>query len=487
MWRVLSCAALAAMTAMLALPAHAADDDIAKLRAEIDALKSDYDARIVALESRITQLEAAQMLAAPSDAAVAQAPPTAGAPEAPPVGGGYSPPPASTEGSAATARSGLAAFNPATSVILTGNYVDLSKDPATWRMAGFIPSGGDVGPGERSFNVGESELTLSANVDPYFFGNVTAAIDSDGEIGIEEAYFRTTALRHGLTMKGGRFFSGVGYLNEIHAHAWDFIDQPLVYQAFLDGQLEQDGLQVKWLAPTVLFVELGLEGANGDAFPGTRRDRNGVETTALFAHVGSDIGDSTSWRAGVSWLHAHVDDRTFDDVDRFGAPVVDAFTGTSRTWIADAVLKWAPHGNPTQHALKLQGEYMQRTERGDLAFDTLGLGLSDDYRNRQSGWYVQGVYQFIPRWRAGLRYDALDADGARLGLVENGTLAPEDFPALLPGSPDRFSVMVDWSPSEFSRLRAQYALDQARADDEEDRQIFLQYIYSLGAHGAHKF
>jgi hypothetical protein len=47
-------------------------------------------------------------------------------------------------------------------------------------------------------------------------------------------------------------------------------------------------------------------------------------------------------------------------------------------------------------------------------------------------------------------------------------------------------MMVDWSPSEFSRLRAQYAWDDAR-DAVTDEQFFLQYIHALGAHGAHKF
>jgi hypothetical protein len=46
--------------------------------------------------------------------------------------------------------------------------------------------------------------------------------------------------------------------------------------------------------------------------------------------------------------------------------------------------------------------------------------------------------------------------------------------------------MVDFSPSEFSRLRVQYAWDQARFTDTDD-ELSLQYIMSLGAHGAHKF
>ena len=97
-----------------------------------------------------------------------------------------------------------------------------------------------------------------------------AAISAEDEIEVEEAYFRTLALPSGFTAKGGRFFSGFGYLNEVHAHAWDFVDQPLVYQAFFGGQYKQDGLQVKWLAPTDLFIELGAETGNGDAFPATR-------------------------------------------------------------------------------------------------------------------------------------------------------------------------------------------------------------------------
>jgi len=46
--------------------------------------------------------------------------------------------------------------------------------------------------------------------------------------------------------------------------------------------------------------------------------------------------------------------------------------------------------------------------------------------------------------------------------------------------------MVDWSGSEFSRIRLQLAQDKSRSD-VTDNQAFLQYIMSLGAHGAHKF
>ena len=200
----------------------------------------------------------------------------------------------------AVASGGASAFNPAISVILGGTYAHLSRDPADYRIAGFMPDGGEVGPGERSFSLGESELTLAANVDPYFFGQHDRCGDWRQRDQVEEAYFRTTALRDGFTIKGGRFFSGVGYLNAVHAHAWDFVDQPLVYQALFGSQCAQDGAQLKWLAPDRTFIEIGAEAGNGDAFPGTAARRNGLNASTLFAHVGGDIGDSASWRAGVS-------------------------------------------------------------------------------------------------------------------------------------------------------------------------------------------
>jgi hypothetical protein len=454
---IVSCAVASALQPAVVQAA----DDTAALRAEIAALKAEYAERVTALEARIDQLEVASTAAANVPA------------EPPP------PQPA-----AASARS-TSAFNPAISVILTGNYADLSQDPVDYNFAGFMPSGGEIGPGERSFNLGESEITFSASVDPYFTAQLTAALSSEGEIGVEEAFFRTSSLPAGVSIKGGRFFSGVGYLNEIHAHAWDFIDQPLVYQALFGGQFAQDGVQVKWLAPTDVFLEFGAETGSGDAFPGTRLDSNGANGVTLFAHAGGDLGDTIGWRAGLSWLDLDAEDRVYEDLDSLGNPVVNAFTGSSETWIVDAILKWTPTGS-RRRALKLQAEYMERTEEGDLAFDIAGDNLLDGYRSRQSGWYVQGVYQFLPRWRVGLRYDDLDSGSTRIGLVNSGALLANDFPLLLPASPGRYTTMLDWSPSEFSRLRAQYAWDDAR-DADTDQQFFLQYIYAIGAHGAHKF
>jgi len=379
------------------------------------------------------------------------------------------------------------AFNPSISLILQGTAARSSQDPAAYRIDGFAPSGGEVSPAARSFSLGESELVVAANIDPYFRGQLVAALTPENAVEVEEAFFQTLALGNGFTLKGGRFLSGIGYLNEIHQHAWDFQDAPLPYKVFLGGRINDDGVQLRWLAPTDLFLEFGAELGRGRAFPSTESSRNGAGAWSLFTHAGGDLGVSTAWRAGFSYLQTKPEDRAFEDTDSLGNPVSQSFSGTSKLWIADFVLKWAPDGNATVTNFKLQGEYFRRNESGSLTYDD-GTALSGVYASRQSGWYLQGAYQFMPRWRAGLRYDRLD-HGTVDNAIVTGGLGPSaaDFgPLMTAYNPTRSTVMLDWSPSEFSRLRLQLASDKSRAG-VTDNQVVLQYIFSLGAHGAHKF
>jgi hypothetical protein len=386
------------------------------------------------------------------------------------------------------------AFNPAISLILQGTYARTSEDPNNFQISGFVPSGGEVGPPKRSFSLGESELVLSANVDPYFRGVAVLAFTPENEVEVEEAYFQTLSLARGFTLKGGRFFSGIGYQNEIHQHAWDFQDAPLPYKAFLGERYQQDGVQLRWVAPTTLFTELGVEAGNGQFFPGNDRNKNGVNSWSLFGHVGGDIGTSYAWRAGVSYLRTSASDRSFEDFDSLGNPVTNSFTGTTKMWIADAVLKWAPNGDATRTNVKLQAEYFRPKQTGTLAYDDsaqstpqFGSVFSDRFRAVQSGWYAQAVWQFMPRWRVGYRYDELRYGDVNIGIVESGLgPTPADFGLLARHNPTRNTLMVDFNPSEFSRLRLQLASDASRRG-ATDKQVILQYIHSLGPHGAHRF
>ena len=437
----------------LAAPAWAAGDaELADIRAQIRELRDQYEARIQALESRLKEAEARAAAPAPVLAAPEPAP-------------------------AASGGNSLAAFNPAVSAILTGSYAYLSRDPAGFRLSGF-PSAEGIGPGKRGFSLGESELVFSANVDPRFAGNLTMSVTPEDTISVEEAYGLWLTAPYGLNPKFGRFLSGIGYLNEQHAHAWDFADAPLVYQAMFGGQYHNDGVQVRWLAPfNEQFVELGAEVGSGSNFPGTGRSFNGAGSIALFGHVGGDVGVSNSWRAGLSWLGTRAQDRAWTGSSSLGAPVDLAFTGKSDVAIADFVWKWAPNGNSRERNAKLQGEYLWRRERGDLAVDSpLAAG---NYASRQSGWYLQGVWQWDPEWRAGVRFDRLDPGRPDFGSAA-ALLAGDNF------RPRRASVMVDYNPSEFTRIRLQYARSETLAG-VPDNEFFVQYILSLGAHGAHKY
>ncbi|HET7731836.1 MAG TPA: hypothetical protein VFK48_17580 [Usitatibacter sp.] len=432
----------------------ASDADLAEIRAQIRELRSQYESRIEALERRLREAE------------------SRAAPAAPPAA-----PPASLPAPSTTSTS--SAFNPAISAILQGTYAHLSRDPSTWRIAGFA-SGGEIGPGRRGFGIGESELVLSANVDPHFAGHLVLAVTPENEVGVEEAYGRWLTAPFGLSTKVGRFLSGIGYLNELHSHAWDFVDAPLASQAFLGGRYANDGVQVKWVAPIERFFELGAEAGNGDAFPGSPRNRNGAGSAAVYAHTGGDVGVSHSWRAGVSLLATRAQDRVHAHKDLEGNDVALAFSGRSRVAIADFVWKYAPQGNARETSLKVQGEYFRRRERGELAYGFDGLFAQPDaYSSTQSGWYLQGVYQFRPEWRVGLRTERLETRAIDYG-ANAAFLEGSDF------KPRRSSVMLDFNPSEFSRIRLQYSRSRTMPG-AADNEWLVQYILSLGAHGAHRY
>ncbi len=460
---MLACSAFV-LALFMAADVHAATDaDLAEIRVQIRQLKENYEARIQALEQRLTDAEAKPAAAGPVAAAPVPAPPNPAVATAP------------------SPASGISAFNPAISAVLQGVYANFSQDPNRYAISGFAPSG-DIVPAKRGLSIAESELNLSANVDDKFYGNLIFSLSPDNTVSVEEAYGLYTAAPDGIAPKFGRFLSSIGYLNDQHQHAWDFYDAPLVYQAFLGGQYQNNGLQVKWIAPTDEFLEFGAEIGSGESFPGNSRNKNGTGDGIVYVHAGGDVGTSNSWRAGLSYLQTAAKNREYSQLDLAGNDAQATFTGRSKIAIADFVWKWAPNGNAQDRNFKVQGEYFWRRENGDLTYDSngaLGLTQTGSYRSDQNGFYVQGVYQFMPNWRVGARYDWLNPGSVDYGV--NGVyFANGSF------NPQRTAVMLDWTPSEFSRLRVQYQQAKLRPD-LTDNEILVQYILTLGAHGAHKF
>ncbi|HTN95006.1 MAG TPA: hypothetical protein VMJ33_10520 [Gallionella sp.] len=387
----------------------------------------------------------------------------------------------------ASARSSAApssanSFNPALALILSGTYEQFHQDPAI-PATGFAMNPNDTGY-IHGFSLQESELSLFANIDPQFSGVGTFSLAPEGGISVENAYVQTGALGNGFNLKFGRFFSGLGYLNEQHSHVWDFVDQPLVYRVLWDNQYTDDGVQLKWLAPTDMFFEVGGELSRGLNYPGTDQNKNGAGAGVLFAHIGDDIGIEQSWRAGVSLLETRRVDAVSDNVpDVPGTPggVSNSFTGDSRTAGLDFVWKYSPNGNIRERYLKIQSEYFRQYQNGTLTYDITSSNTPGSYSNTQSGWYLQSVYQFMANWRTGLRYDRLDPGTASVGSsIAADVISDYGF------DPSRLTWMADYNPSEFSRIRLQLARDESR-QGLTDNQIFVQYIMSMGAHGAHQY
>jgi hypothetical protein len=422
---------------------------IKALETNAQQLRDQAAAALAAAQAAKTELE--QMKSAQSNAAVAAV--------------------AAPQQTAAPAGANGNAFNPGIAVILNGLYAYHSLNPDNAGHAGF--PGGDPIP--RGLSLGESELSFAANIDDKFYGQLTLSYADEGDsahTSIEEAYIDTTTLPAGFTLRAGRFFSDIGYLNSHHAHTDNFVDRPLAYQVLLANQYGDDGVQMHWLAPTDFYLSFGGELFRGQNFPTGGATHAGVGAKTASVHAGGDVGTESSWLAGVSVLKAST---------RNGA---DGFNGDETLYIADGTWKWAPQGNTKDGGVTVRSEYLVDRRDGSVdltqpastaATDVFGLdaaALSEPWVGTRRGAYIEGIYRINRTWDTGYRFDKLWASGTG------------PFASLF--DPVRHSVMLTWRNSEFSLLRVQYSHDEL-GQNETDNALYLQYQVSLGAHGAHKF
>lgn len=387
----------------------------------------------------------------------------------------------------------LTAFNPAVSVIIDSlYYAESSKEGMSHtkeEMSGFGHSHAEEEEHdhgfEEGFNLRHLELQFSAEVDHYFKASAIAAISEEGAE-MEVAEIETTGLPWGLQAKAGKFFSNFGYINAQHSHAWDFSDQPLIYELTLgEHGLNEKGAQLSWLAPTPFYLLFGAEVFQG-------------ENEKMFATVEADeLPASDGPGLGVGWVkfapnlsgnHAcqfglfGASGRHQEEHDGDEDGVADHWLdGRSSFWGADAVYKYDAGKSYGQGDWTVQAEYLYRVvdltvEQHDLSPAVVG----NDKVNKQDGFYTQVAYGFMPRWRGGLRLDMV-------GLTNS-----EEVPSGLEsdyGESWRTSAMVDFSPSEFSRIRFQASNGDYETEDGTQNvwDAFVQLTVSLGAHGAHTF
>ncbi|MBR9727589.1 hypothetical protein ACFOD0_04635 [Shewanella intestini] len=357
---------------------------------------------------------------------------------------------------------------------------------------------------EEGFGLGETELAISANIDDMFYGKFTAIIEShDGEteFELEEAFIQTLALPGGLSVRAGRFLSDIGYLNNQHPHTDAFSDRPAVYRAFLGNHYFDDGIRLSYVAPTDVYWTMGAEAFSGDKMRAAdehgEREFDKVGVYSAFTKIGGDIGQESSWQVGLTYLrnengktlveeHDDHDDHVdmlADDHDH-GHSHNAAFTGQN-TYVADFVFKWAPSGNYKYQHLTLSGEYFRVTDilgeaHDDHEHDHDEVVAHEDHGNAfdayHEGWYLSTAYQFSPSWSAGLRYGQVDVNEIHGDHVHGQQLKETE-------------LSLAWHSSHFSTVRLQYTNQQGTNFDgfEDDNIITLQYVMTLGAHGAHQF
>ena len=303
-------------------------------------------------------------------------------------------------------------------------------------------AGKSPGGGEPSLEMHESELSFQAVVDPYAradffltFGPESAAI--------EEAFITFPTVPGGFLLKVGKMRDAFGKVDSQHNHVLPYIDRPLVSKNLLGGEdaLADSGISVARLIPNPwLFLE-----ATGQVYRGESEVFK-APTRGDLAYVGhlrayQDLGESTNIDLGGSIAYGHNG--------------VTADT-TTRLLGTDFTLRWRP---------LRRSIYTHVIARGELTWSR-----SENLNGPQDavGGYGYLEYQFGRRWFAGVRYDnsqrAFDP-----GLRDTGG-----------------SFILTYWPSEFSQIRGQYRHTSFGEGNKADEFLF-QFIYAIGAHGAHPF
>ena len=318
-------------------------------------------------------------------------------------------------------------FNPDMAAI--GNFVG---------AAGKSPGGG-----EPSLNMQEAELSFQAVVDPYARADFFVTVGPD-EVALEEGFITFPTLPGGLLAKVGKFRDAFGKVDGMHAHVLPFIDRPLVSTNLLGGEdaLADSGISVARLLPNPwLFLEATAQVYQGNSAIFAAPTRGDL---AYVGHLRAyrDLGESTNLDLGGSFAYGH--NGVTEDT-------------TTRLWGVDATLRWKP---------LRRSIYTHVLARGEMAWSR-----REQLPGAQSsvGGYGYLEYQFARRWTTGVRYD-------------NSERATDSSIRDTGGS-----FILTYRPSEFSLVRAQYRRTSLGDVDEARNELLFQFLFAIGAHGAHPF
>jgi len=299
-----------------------------------------------------------------------------------------------------------------------------------------------------SFQMHESEIGLQAIIDPYARGDFFISFGEEG-VNVEEGYITFTALPAGFVAKVGKMRSVFGKVNMMHNHVLPWVDRPLVTTNLVGGEdgIDDAGVSIERIlpAPKGIFVE-----ATGQVFRGDSDDvfqhvqRSDISTVEHLRGY-KDITESTNLDLGVSYARGHNDGTTTLSGDFI-----------TQLYGIDATLRWKPLRRSIYHSFVGRSEFIW-SQRQQFPSE-----------QRAFGFYTSGDYQFGRRWFAGGRFDWSERSHFA-NLTDKGAAA----------------TLTYW-PSEFSQVRGEYRFTHY-AENRDSNELFMQLIFSLGAHGAHPF
>ena len=400
------------------------------LRQEIAQLRTEFEARLAALEAKLSATGGGAAPPAPEPAAQTAAAPAAQVPPgAEGAGGPGGALPVYGGGSAASK-----VFNPDMAVV--GNFLG-------------VGGSNSVNPAP-AMEMRESEVSFQAIVDPYARADFFLAFGETG-VDLEEGYVTFPTLPGGLLMKVGKLRASFGKLNTAHTHILPWADRPLVTENLVGGEegIGDAGFSVARLIPNPwIFLEATgqvFRGDSGDIFHSSERSDLSVIGRLRGYH---DITESTNVDLGASYARGHNASGIVDQTDlgRFTTELVGV----------DATIRWKPLRRSIYHSFvaRTEGVFSRREQ--------------PDGRQSSKGFYVSGDYQLARRWFTGARYDASDR--------------ADDSSARDTGQ----SLLLTYWPSEFSQIRGQFRRTKY-AEGVTANELLFQFQFSIGAHGAHPF
>ncbi|HSP69294.1 MAG TPA: hypothetical protein VLN48_16320 [Bryobacteraceae bacterium] len=300
----------------------------------------------------------------------------------------------------------------------------------------------------------ESEVALQAILDPYARADFFISFGEHG-VDLEEGYLTFPSLPGRLNLRAGKMRAAFGKVNTLHNHVLPWVDRPLVMQNFTGGEegINDAGLSLTRIlpAPGGLFLE-----ATGQVFRG---DSDNVfhswhpNNLSTVGHLRGyrDITESTNVDLGFSYARG---------ASAQTPGLVNQLYGM------DATVRWKPLRRAIYHSFTGRAEFVwDRNDATLLAPAKRGFTAP---QQTPFGYFVSGDYQFARRWFAGARFDWSDRALNAFEHDHGGS-----------------AVLTYW-PSEFSQVRGQYRRTRY-AEGLTANEILFQFLFSIGAHGAHPF